>query len=164
MSSKRILRTLLPLICCAALVTAQQDSSTGTPDNELGLSRASVFDTPAPDAVRDRTSDPGDDPILPRTHDGSPPLVPHGVADFLPITRNENLCVDCHLIEEAADGDPTPIPASHFTDYRRAPDQVGDELAGARYLCVSCHVAPGSSTPLPVDNTFQSTSEGTAPP
>ncbi len=69
--------------------------------------------------------------------------------------RDENLCLDCHqvLIEDASEGDPTPIPASHYVDLRNAPKERQNTIVGARYNCVSCHVTPGGNPPLTA-NTF----------
>jgi cytochrome c-type protein NapB len=76
------------------------------------------------------------------------------VADFLPITQKQNACLDCHSVKEKKQGDPTPIPPSHYTDYRNAPDRVGDQVAGARYVCVSCHAA-GTDAPDLVGSRFR---------
>jgi cytochrome c-type protein NapB len=99
-------------------------------------------------------SDPGETGALPRPHSEAPPIVPHAIADFLPITQESNLCVDCHAVEEKVVGEPTPIPASHYTDMRATPDQVGDTLVGARYSCVLCHVPLTEAKPLVV-NAFE---------
>ena len=160
MSRKWVLwPVLLVIASCAGVVTAPRARTldTGTPDTDISLGRGSVFDVATPDVVNDRTLEPGGNALLPRAFEETPPLVPHGIGDMLPITFDSNFCIDCHLIEET-EGETTPIPASHFTDLRRSPDKVGEKLAGARYNCVLCHVAPGSSTPLPVGNTFGSTS------
>ena len=123
-------------------------------DTELGLSKGSVFDVPAPPAVKTNESNPGEAPLLPRPYVIAPPRVPHGVADFLPITQKQNACLDCHAVKEKKQGDPTPIPPSHYTDYRNAPDRVGGQVAGARYVCVSCHAAKTDAPDL-VGNRFR---------
>jgi cytochrome c-type protein NapB len=76
------------------------------------------------------------------------------VADFLPITPKQNACIDCHAVTEKKSGEPTPIPASHYTDYRNAPDRVEHEVVGARRVCVSCHV-PTTGAPVLVENRFR---------
>jgi cytochrome c-type protein NapB len=121
--------------------------------DELGLSKTSVFGTPAPDATAVNISDPGDRPTTPTDFPQQPPVIPHGILDFLPITLDDNACVDCHLVEVKEEGEPTPIPESHFVDFRNNPGSVGEPLVGARYNCVSCHVSPGGNAPL-VENTF----------
>ncbi len=119
-------------------------------DVELGLSRGSVFDVPSPPPVVENEAEPGESVRLPRAYPGAPALVPHAVADLLPITRRDNLCLDCHAveIEEPGEGEPTPIPESHYLDLRNAPGVRRDAVAGARYNCLSCHAAPTAAAPL----------------
>jgi cytochrome c-type protein NapB len=124
------------------------------PDTSLGLVKASVFDTPTPPPVKPDESAPGERPALPRPYATSPPRIPHATADFLPITRKQNMCLDCHAVKEKKPGEPTPIPPTHYTDYRAAPDRVGSEVVGARYVCVSCHVGRTDAPEL-VGNTFR---------
>jgi cytochrome c-type protein NapB len=144
-------------VSCLGLVIAAivfQGCSTGTPDAEIGLSKTSVFDTPSPAAVEVNQTMPGENPVHPRANAVEPPVIPHGIGDFLPITAGDNMCVACHAIDVKEEGSPTPIPESHYVDYRNSPDQVGDELAGARYNCVACHVSLTTTTPL-VPNTYE---------
>jgi cytochrome c-type protein NapB len=122
-------------------------------DSELGLSKGSVFEVPTPPAVKANDSNPGEGPLLPRPYIIAPPRIPHAVADFLPITQKQNACLDCHAVKEKKQGDPTPIPPSHYTDYRNAPDRVGDQVVGTRYVCVSCH-AVKTDAPNLVGNRF----------
>ena len=133
-------------------MVAQAESAAVKAD-KLGLSKVSVFETPAPDATVVNTSEPGDRPAVPRSFPEQPPIVPHGIVEFLPITIGDNQCMDCHEVEEKEAGEPTPVPESHYVDYRNAPGATGDELAGARYICTSCHVSPGGNAPL-VENTY----------
>lgn len=118
-------------------------------DTALGLSKTSVFEAPAPPAFQPEQSAPGEKPLPPRLGPQIPPVVPHGVADMLPITREQNACVDCHAIAGPKKaGEPTPLPASHYVDYRNAPDKAGDKVAGARWLCTACHVPRTDAAPL----------------
>ena len=45
-------------------------------------------------------------------------------------------------------GGPTPVPGSHFVDYRNAPDKVATKVVDTRYVCVSCHVEGTGAKPL----------------
>ncbi len=124
------------------------------PDHTLGLSKTSVFDVPAPPVVKENDSAPGDRPLRPRAFPGAAPVIPHAIADFLPIRKDQNACADCHAIAgPKKPGEPTPIPASHYTDLRRAPGQRGKEVVGARWICTSCHVPQQDVAPL-VGNGF----------
>lgn len=122
-------------------------------DSSIGLSRTSVFSVPAPLAYAAPADIPGQRPKLPRAYPGAPPRIPHGILDFLPITRAQNACLECHDRATAAENGVLPIPASHYHDLRRAPDAERETIAGARYVCVSCHVPQTDAPPL-VGNTF----------
>lgn len=124
------------------------------PDSELGLSKTSAFDVPNPPLVKPNDSVPGELPLVPRPYALVPPRVPHGIADFLPITRGQNACVDCHAVKEKEPGQPTPIPASHDTDLRNAPGRAGGQVVGARWVCTTCHVPLTDARPL-VGNAFR---------
>jgi nitrate reductase (cytochrome), electron transfer subunit len=126
----------------------------GVTDAMLGLSKTSVFDVPVPPPVGEDATDPGERGVLPRPYPESPPRIPHAIADFEPITRQANGCLDCHQLGGAkAPGEPVPLPPSHVTDLRNAPGTVGTELVGARYNCNSCHVSDTGAPPL-VGNRF----------
>jgi cytochrome c-type protein NapB len=154
------MRTLIPLglallavACAGTAKTGSTSQDSPIADQRIGLSKASVFDTPAPGPVIDETSDPGERSAVTPAYGGSPPVIPHAVSDFVPITLDGNFCIDCHMVERKAAGEPTPIPQSHFEDLRNAPGEIHDEIAGARYDCLACHVARTEATPL-VENRF----------
>lgn len=154
MNSFKLSRAVLVVLLVAPTLTQAESTSPGTPDREIGLSKTSVFDVASPEVVIENESSPGERPLVPRVNPIAPPVVPHGVAEWLPITRADNSCVDCHHVDEKVAGEPTPIPASHFTDLRHKPGQVGDELIGARYVCTACHVSLTESKAL-VENRFE---------
>ncbi len=123
------------------------------PDDRLGLVEADVLEIPEPAPVRFEEASPGEGSPPARVSADSPPVVPHAVADFLPITRDENYCIECHAVAEKVEGEPTPIPQSHYTDLRNAPERPGDSVAGARWNCTACHVSRTGAEPL-VTNSF----------
>ena len=118
------------------------------PEARIGLAKTGPAEVVAPPAVKENDSAPGDRPVRPRAYPGAPPAVPHGIADFLPITRDQNACVDCHAVPEKKVGEPTPIPASHYTDLRNAPGKKGEKVVGARWACTACHVPQEDVAPL----------------
>ncbi|MFQ5527534.1 MAG: nitrate reductase cytochrome c-type subunit [Thermoanaerobaculia bacterium] len=150
---------LLVLVVSAGvgLLTAQEEAEpvSALSDTEVGLAKGSVFDVPAPPVPEVNVADPGDMPPAGRAFGGAPPRVPHAVGDFMPITRDENWCVDCHALDwTAPDGeDPTAIPVSHYVNLRSDTDEIGGRVVGARWVCVSCHV-PETSAPALVGNLF----------
>jgi len=133
------------LIGCALILAASTAALAAQPikPDSMGLSQGSVFDVPAPKVY---------------TTKGAPPQIPHDITDFLPITAESNMCIACHNQPDnwgkpRAQGTPTPIPQSHYTDLRNAPGKVTDHLINARYTCNQCHVPQLDATPL-VENTY----------
>lgn len=152
---------VVPLLATIVLLTsglfvASCTSNTdpiSIPDRDLGLSKTSVFETPAPEPVEENQADPGELPTIPPAYVGSPPRVPHNVVDLLPIKNEENWCLDCHQVETKEEGEATPIPPSHFVDLRNPSKEPREQIVGARYVCVTCHVAPTGAHPI-VENLF----------
>lgn len=108
-----------------------------------------------------------------RAFQDAPPMIPHDTTGMLPIKVGDNRCVSCHMPDMAAGVGATPIPVSHFMDFRpkhqvvngtfqKAVDNYknevsivqNDTLQGARYNCSQCH-APQSQGNLAVENTFE---------
>jgi cytochrome c-type protein NapB len=100
-------------------------------------------------------------------------MIPHDTIGMLPIKTNDNRCVSCHMPDIAGSMGATPIPVSHFTDFRPKHKIEGgmfkqvadpyknevsivqkDELQGSRFNCTLCH-APQSQGNLAVENTFE---------
>lgn len=145
------LMTLAATGCAGPFGTAAQTSpsgATGIPAARIGLFAAAVDSVLAPEPVRDNAIEPGESALLPRANPVTPPAIPHLVGEFLPITRDDNACLDCHAVTQNVPGEPTPIPASHYLDLRNAPDRPRGQIAGARQVCTSCHVPQTSAAPL----------------
>lgn len=128
-------------------------------DDELGLDKNSVTATPDPIVATVTAADPGENELLGAYFSESPPSISHAIADFMPIKLDENLCLDCHDLRdeignEKAFGDPSPMPASHYTDLRNNPDELTDKVIGARFVCTQCHVTQADAQPL-VENTYR---------
>jgi len=98
-------------------------------------------------------------------------MIPHDTEGMLPITTNNNQCVGCHMPAVAASINATPMPMSHYTNFRphhkydgkkfeKSIDNMKNEismkesemLVNARFNCTQCH-APQSEGQL-VGNTF----------
>jgi len=85
----------------------------------LGLRKTSLFkeDVKPADAKFDRPA-PGAAPKFERAYVNAPPMIPHSTEGLLPITKNDNKCLGCHMPDVAKSMGATPIPPSHFTNYR----------------------------------------------
>ncbi|RUM72282.1 MAG: nitrate reductase cytochrome c-type subunit; periplasmic nitrate reductase electron transfer subunit, partial [Sulfurovum sp.] len=119
-----------------------------------------------------------------RAYVNAPPMIPHSVEGLLPITKNNNQCLGCHMPDVAPSVGATPIPPTHFIDYRPTTvykngelvkegkvvglkgdiGNVGDiklakkkklnHLYEGRYNCSQCH-APQANVQTAVANTFK---------
>jgi len=143
-----------PALAAALAGLALGAAPRSIPEARIGLAKTGPAEVVAPPVVRENDSAPGDRPVRPRAFPGAAPAIPHGISDFLPITKDQNACVDCHAVAEKKKGEPTPIPASHFKDLRNAPERRQEKVAGARWVCTACHlpqhdVAPLVKSPFP---------------
>ena len=120
----------------------------GIPAAQIGLPPDGVFQVPSPEPVNMNVSAPGEGALQERPYALAPPVISHGVADFLPITADDNMCAMCHGVGEKEEGGPTPMPESHYVDLRRESGKVGSEVAGARYNCLACHATMTDALPL----------------
>ena len=128
---------------------------------------------------------PGQSTKFERAYVNAPPMIPHSVEGLLPIKQGNNQCLGCHMPESAKAMGATPIPVSHFTNYRpttvykdgelvKEGKVVGlkgdlgnvsdikiakakkmDKLYQGRFNCSQCH-APQAKIDTVVGNTFQS--------
>ncbi len=143
----------------------------------LGLRKTNLYaedDTTAM-KVQYNEAAPGTSKRIERAFQDAPPMIPHSVEGLLPIKTGNNQCVGCHEPEaaKAAGIGATPIPPSHFTNFRPPHKLEGqdftrvtdgdknevaiaklDKMSPSRFNCSQCH-APQSTGALAVSNTFQ---------
>jgi cytochrome c-type protein NapB len=146
--------TLLMSITATAAPPLSADEQMSA--DEMGLSKTSVFTVPTPEAPTYPTDLPGTAETLPRAYPSAPPQVPHEVKSLLPITRDNNACLQCHnrpylIGQKIPQSQPTPIPKSHYKEID--PGQTTGEVSGARFVCTQCHAPQAEVKPL-VANTF----------
>lgn len=124
-------------------------------EEELGLRKVTLYteETVVPDRGVYSAEDPGTSQTVERAFDNSPPVIPHVISDFLPVTRENNMCIGCHMPDVAEDMGAVPIPKSHLVNLRTGEDLKG-ELSGSRFNCLLCH-APQAEIPPLVKNSFQ---------
>jgi nitrate reductase cytochrome c-type subunit len=157
--NRNVSRAAASMIVVAALVVGCAErrpvavpppdgGSAGLPEEAVGLSPGRLESLPPLAPMPNVSGDPGEAPSIPAAYDGAPPVVPHAIADFVPIGREANACLDCHAAGEKVAGEPTPVPASHFVDLRDAPASRRDHVAGARWVCTACHVPATDAPPL----------------
>lgn len=149
--------TMMALLAATAVTLSYgtlQAAEDARKDDQMGLSKTSVFDDPTPEVFQYPQTEPSAAQALPRAYIGAPPQVPHKIAVFMPITRGKNLCITCHdkpaLIGAAKSrGIAAPMPESH---YHKA-DNGKLEFSDTRYVCVQCHTPQAEVKDL-IGNTF----------
>ncbi|RXJ86272.1 nitrate reductase cytochrome c-type subunit [Arcobacter sp. CECT 8985] len=163
-------------IFIAGCATSQKTIS----EESLGLRKTDLYTEQSTVASKTmyKQATPGTSERIERSYENAPPMIPHSVEGMLPITINNNSCTQCHLPGIAESMNATPIPKTHFTNYRPDTklDKKGDiikdgkivknttdlklakekklaTLSGARFNCSQCH-APQSEGQL-VKNNFK---------
>jgi len=149
-------KTLLLSSVLASLLSlsafAVQDQA--IPDDAIGLSKTSVYDVPDPEVVVYGSADAGTvGKRAERSYMTAPPMIPHTTKDMVPITRETNLCKDCHVQPsligtKITKGLPVPAPVSHYVDVKAG------QLYMGRWNCVQCH-APQAKVDVLVKSTFK---------
>lgn len=148
---------LLAGILLFAASNAARAADNAIDELNMGLSKTTVFDTPTPQSFNYGTADPKKSEVLPRAWDGAPPQISHRIDEFLPITAEDNQCLECHEIPKyigKAKKGKSPMPRDHYVDTRSSSDEMSDEIVGARFVCTQCHVPQSDAQPL-VENTFR---------
>ena len=142
-------------------------------EESLGLRKVDLYSesTVTPDITNYSKEYAGSGKVIERAFQDAPPMIPHDTEGMLPIQTDNNQCVGCHMPEVASSMGATPIPKSHFTNFRphhnfdgkkftKSIDNMKNEIAiqeeatlvNARFNCTQCH-APQSDGQL-VENTF----------
>ncbi len=81
-----------------------------------------------PPAVKYHAAAPGTSKKFKRAFQDAPPMIPHDTTGMLPITKEDNQCIMCHMPDVAASMGATPIPISHFTNFRPQTKVVGNKI------------------------------------
>jgi nitrate reductase (cytochrome), electron transfer subunit len=90
--------------------------------------------------------------LISRTFVGQPPMVPHTIDQYVPLTMEENACLDCHTTDELRGQKVPKIGLSHFSKTAKKKDG-SPAVEMSRFQCDSCHVPQVDAQPL-VDSKF----------
>lgn len=90
--------------------------------------------------------------LIARTFIGQPPLIPHAVEKYIPITQEENACLECHITDELRGQKMPKMGQSHFSKTLKKKDG-SPAVEMSRYQCDTCHVPQVDAKPL-VENKF----------
>ncbi len=137
----------------AIITAACATASKPVADNEIGLSKTSVFEDPSPSVFEYPKTEPSAATALPRSWADAPPQIPHKTEQFMPITTNKNMCIVCHdkpgMMGKKVKGIATAMPESHYNKV-----DARWERSNARFNCTLCH-APQANVNDLVGNTFK---------
>jgi cytochrome c-type protein NapB len=135
-------------------VSLNDDKSTGTPGAKY---------------IKDYA---GSGKVLKRAFQDAPPMIPHDTEGMLPITKDNNACLGCHLPDVAKSVNATPVPVSHLTNFRpksyaiKGANTSSEKLAHisikktnklykGRFNCSQCHAPQAQNVKLITENNFQ---------
>ena len=113
--------TLLFVGCSQNATPAKKEVVKATiSEDSLGLRKASLFNEAEikPNGTEYSQNYAGSGHKIKRAFQDAPPMIPHDVTGLIPITIHDNQCLGCHMPEVAPSVGATPIPASHFMDFR----------------------------------------------
>ena len=167
--------TLLFVGCTESATPAGSNGVGKTVTEEsLGLRKTDLYSEKAEtfgDEAKYSKAAAGTSQRIKRAFQDAPPMIPHDTEGMVPITISDNQCTGCHMPEVASSMGATPIPSSHFTNFRPASKAISGvntsnaslsdisikaetKLVGARFNCTQCH-ASQSGDALAVENTFE---------
>jgi len=181
----KIKKSWIGLLSLVAIVAVGCAAGAGNTISEesLGLRKTNLYteDNTKPVEAKYTTAAPGTSKRFDRAYENAPPMIPHSVEGLLPITKDNNQCLGCHMPDVAKSMGATPIPPSHFTNFRPETVMKGDKvikegkvvgkdikntsdiklakykklnhLYQGRYNCSQCHAPQANVKPL-VKNNF----------
>lgn len=133
-------------------------------EEEIGLRKTNLYQEESVMPIKadfTKATAPGQSKKIARAFENAPPMIPHNVDGMLPITMENNACTSCHEPMVAKSMGATPLPASHFTNYREAKPMAKAQMYLGRYNCSQCHVAQANVAPL-VENNFKGEFKGSS--
>lgn len=152
----KILASTLLCICASFIFADPIDQL------NIGIGEDNVFSHATPTAFAYPEIKAGKSAMIPLAYSTVPPLVPHTVAEYYPITAEVNECTECHDRQnkigktEHRTGKKIPMPSNHYGGFNGDGDK--EEISGSRYTCNQCHVPQSGAKPL-VENTYSGSSK-----
>lgn len=166
----------LLFVGCGSATPAKEAKVAPTITEEaLSYRNTSLYteDTTSVPASNYSTDAAGASTKIKRAFQDAPPMISHDIEGMLPIQKDNNQCLGCHMPEVAVSMGATPVPPSHFLNMR--PDnkivngtfktegnvlkndvsiKKQNEVYQGRFNCTQCH-APQSNAKLITENRFQ---------
>jgi cytochrome c-type protein NapB len=95
----------------------------------------------------EKTPGVGQVKLIDRTFVGQPPMVPHSIEKYVPLTIEENACMECHQTQEIRGQKIPQIGTSQFSTTVKT-KAGAPALEMTRFQCDSCHVPQVDAKPL----------------
>jgi len=144
----------------------------GVDEKSLGLSNEDLMgEGSGGDQAKYNSAAAGTSKKIDRAFQDAPPMIPHDVTGMTEMGKNANMCITCHMPDVAPAMKATPIPQSHFTNFRpkvalngdtfdKGADnmknevsiQKQDKLVQARFNCTQCHAPQSNTANVPKNN------------
>lgn len=123
-------------------------------EESIGLRKVDLYseEKVKPEETKYATKAAGTSKKIQRAYENAPPMIPHDISEYGEIAKDNNPCKDCHMPEVAPSMKATPIPMSHFMNFRTG-EKLNDLYQG-RFNCTACHAPQSVGKPL-VDNNFK---------
>jgi len=174
----KLSKLTLGFITISAIFAVYVNAANTIKDASLGLRSESLLkeNKVKGDKTRYSTDPAGTSTKIKRAFENAPPMIPHDTEGLLPITRDNNQCIVCHDPALAQSMGATPLPKSHFTNFRedvslnkneqlerdgkvfdnssdlKTIKKPLDMLSNARFNCSTCHAPQSNSANIPKNN------------
>lgn len=163
--------TISALLLSGCNQPSNQATQKEVTEKDLGYGGADPLKNVIPPKVEYSKAQPGASKRIPRAFQDAPPMIPHSVEGMLPITKNNNQCITCHVDSAPYDKTIPSVPVSHMTNFRpksvavsgknTSSDKLGNvsikklnHLYQGRYNCSQCHAPQANVKPIR-DSKFQ---------
>ncbi len=163
MLKKKLIGALvIPVVGISIALTSCQVGGTASTGKAISSEELSYRNAPltvntVPPPVEFPKTPPGQSKRFARAYENAPPMIPHSVEGLLPITKDNNACLNCHDPKVAKSVGATPMSPTHFMDFfqlEKGKVVKLDKLDPARWNCSQCHAPQANAKPL-VQNTFR---------
>lgn len=162
---------LVTLLACLALLAVDAGSGEAKePDDGLDIYFRDADLGELSDQAQETysESEAGESKLIDRAFPDAPPQIPHTVEDMLPITSDDNECLECHHPDNTLSKADKPLPETHFKRALMAPGEPGEamvwkvqgyekakDVVGGRYNCSMCHTAQATNVATPESSFVQ---------
>lgn len=145
-------KSVISIALATVVATVIGCASTLPPVSMRGAAVQDSDRAPAAKVYAQKVPGVGEQQLIARTFIGQPPLVPHAIEKYEPITADDNACLECHQTDEFRGKKLPKMGASHFS--QTVKDSDGSPVVEmSRFQCNTCHVPQVDAKPL-VENSF----------